>query len=432
MKKIVLYIVIIFSCSEIVFSQNPYSLEECKKLAIENNNKMKNSNLDVEIAKQTEKEALTKLFPSVSALGMMFQSNEGIAQKEIQIPPILSFSFDPIDIELFRNGKTANVTAIQPLFVGGQIVNGNRLAHIGVEVSELKIKLSENDVNQNTEKYFWQIVSLKEKLNTISAIEAQLNEIYKNVKVAVQAGIATNNDLLKVELKQQSVESSRLKVENGIQVTKILMKQHIGVKDSVFDISFSEFPKITTPINYYVNPENAVRNRTESFMLDKSVEAAQLQKDIAIGKNLPMVAMGASYVYHDFLDNNTDFGVVFATVSIPISSWWGGSHAIKRENLKKQQAENNSFNAKEMMSVEIQAKWNELEEAYKQVLLSEKSISSANENLRVSKDYYNAGITSLSDLLEAQTILQNSYDQRTEAKTNYQTKLCAYLQATGR
>lgn len=432
MKKVFIYIVIILSCSEIVFSQNPYSLDECKKLAIENNNKMKNSNLDVEIAKQTEKEVFTKLFPSVSAMGMMFQSNEGMVQTDIQIPPILSFNFDPIDIELLRNGKVANVLAVQPLFAGGLIINGNKLAHVGVEASELKVKLSENEVNQSTEKYFWQIVSLKEKLNTISAVEAQLKEIYKNVKVATQAGIATKNDLLKVELKQQSVESLRLKVENGLMVSKILLKQHIGAKDSVFDISFSEFPEINSPITYHVNPENAVENRTESLLLDKSVEAAHLQKNMAIGKNLPMVAMGAGYVYHDLLDNNTDFGVVFATVSVPISSWWGGYHSIKREAIKEQQAINNKQNAKEMMSVEIQAKWNELEEAYKQVLLSEKTIASANENLRVSKDYYNAGLSPLSELLEAQTTLQNSYDQRTEAKTNYQTKLSSYLQAIGK
>jgi outer membrane protein TolC len=318
------------------------------------------------------------------------------------------------------------------VFAGGQIVNGNKLASIGVEVNQLKVKLTENEVNQLTEKYFWQIVSLKEKTKTIDAIEAQLIEIHKTVKVAVQAGITTNNDLLKVELKQQSVESARLKVENGIKVSKILLEQHIGVRDSLFDISFSEFPQILSPVQFYASPNSAVLNRTESQLLDKSVEAAIIQKDMAIGKNYPVLAVGASYIYHDLLKNNTDFGMVFATVSVPISSWWGGSHAIKREELKLQQTQNTSQNAKEMMQVEIQAKWNELEEAYKQVLISEKSIISAKENLRISKDYYNAGISSLSDLLEAQTSLQNTLDQRTEAKTNYQTKLSSYLQVIGK
>lgn len=432
MKKIFLFIIISLSFYVAGFSQSIYSLEECKKLALENNTKIKNSILDVEMSKQTQKEVFTKLFPNVSAMGFIAKSNEGMLQKQIHMPPILSSFLDPINLEFFKEGKTANISAIQPLFAGGQIVNGNKLARIGVEVNELKVKMTENEVNQLTEKYFWQIVSLKEKTKTIDAIEAQLNEIHKTVTVAVQAGIATNNDLLKVELKQQSVESARLKVENGIKVSKILLKQHIGVSDSLFDISFSEFPQILSPVQFYSSPNSAVLNRTESQLLDKSVEAAIIQKDMAIGKNYPILAVGASYIYHDLLNNNTDFGMVFATVSVPISSWWGGAHAIKREELKLQQTQNTSQNAKEMMQVEIQAKWNELEEAYKQVLISEKSIISAQENLRISKDYYNAGMSSLSDLLEAQTALQNTLDQRTEAKTNYQTKLSLYLQAIGK
>lgn len=413
-------------------SQSIYTLEKCKELAIKNNTKIKNRVLDVEISKQTKKEVFTKLFPNVSAMGIIAKSNEGMIQKQIHMPPILSSFLTPINIELFKEGKTANISAIQPLFVGGQIVNGNKLASIGVEVNKLKVKLTENEVNQLTEKYFWQIVSLKEKTKTIDAIEAQLNEIHKTVKVAVQAGITTNNDLLKVELKQQSVESARLKLENGIKISMILLKQHIGANDSLIDIAFSEFPPIHSPMQFYTSPNSAVLNRTESQLLDMSVEAAKLQRDMAIGENYPMLAVGASYVYHDLIETNTDFGMVFATVSIPISSWWGGAHAIKRENIKKQQAENTSYNAKEMMSIDIQAKWNELEEAYKQVLISEKSIILAKENLRMSKDYYDAGITSLSDLLEAQTSLQNILDQCTDAKTTYQTKLTTYLHSIGK
>lgn len=432
MKKIFLFIIIALPLCNAGFSQSKYSLEDCKKLALQNNTKIKNSLLDVEMSKQIKKEAFTKFFPNVSAMGLIAKSDEGMLQKQINMPPILSSFLDPINIEFFKEGKTGNITALQPLFVGGQIVNGNKLAKIGVEVNELKVKMSENEVNQLTEKYFWQIVSLKEKTNTINAIDAQLNEIYKTVKIAIKAGIATNNDLLKVELKQQSVESARLKVENGIKISKILLKQHIGVSDSLFDISFNEFPEIVSPLEFYSFPSIAVLNRTESQLLDKSIEAASLQRDMTIGKNYPMLAVGASYVYHDLLDYNTDFGMVFATVSVPISSWWGGFHAIKRESLKLQQTQNTSQYAKEMMQVEIQAKWNELEEAYKQVLISEKSIVSAQENLRISKDYYKTGITSLSDLLESQTLLQNSLEQRIEAKTSYQTKLCSYLQAIGK
>ncbi|MDD4739745.1 MAG: hypothetical protein PHG98_07335, partial [Bacteroidales bacterium] len=90
MKKIFLFIIISLSFYMTGVSQSIYSLEECKKLALENNTKIKNSILDVEMSKQTQKEVFTKLFPNVSAMGFIAKSNEGMLQKQIHMPPILS------------------------------------------------------------------------------------------------------------------------------------------------------------------------------------------------------------------------------------------------------------------------------------------------------------------------------------------------------
>lgn len=76
--------------------------------------------------------------------------------------------------------------------------------------------------------------------------------------------------------------------------------------------------------------------------------------------------------------------------------------------------------------------WNELEESYKQVKLSEESIATAEENVRLNTDYYKAGTVTLSDLLDAQSLLQQSRDQYTGDYTAYLIKRTEYLQATGR
>ena len=372
-------------------AQKLYTLEECRTLALENSAKMKNSRFEVEAAKQTSKEAFTNYFPNVSAVGAIFKASEGMAQMDMALPVP---GIPPLSMEMLKKGKTAGVTLVQPVFMGGRIVNGNKLANIGKQVSEYQLSLTEDQVEASVNQYYWQIVALKEKLRTLETLETQLNGIYKDVKAAVDAGLTTRNDLLRVELQQQDIMANRLKVENGLSVTKMLLCQLIGV--------------------------------------DKSVEAAKLQLRMKRGENLPSVGVGAGYIYHDLMEKDTDFGMIFASVSVPISSWWGGSHAIKREKIKKQQAENTRQDSREMMLVEIEVKWNDLQEAYQQVLLSEKSIESSTENLRLNNDYYKAGTVSLSDLLDAQSLMQQSHDQYAEACTAYQQKLTAYLQATGR
>ena len=169
----------------------------------------------------------------------------------------------------------------------------------------------------------------------------------------------------------------------------------------------------------------------EYQLLQKQVEATKLQKKMAIGQNLPTVAVGAGYTYHNLMDINRSYAMVFATVSVPISDWWGGSHAIKRRKIEHQQAQEQLANNAELLKIHMQNAWNGVEESYQQLLLAQRSIEQAEENLRLNRDYYNAGMTKMSDLLEAQMLYQQSCDKRTDAFADYQNKLLEYRQATG-
>ena len=175
----------------------------------------------------------------------------------------------------------------------------------------------------------------------------------------------------------------------------------------------------------------AVAPLPEYQLLQKQVEAASLQKKLAVGQNLPSVAVGAGYNYHNLLDNNHSFGMVFATVSVPISDWWGGSHVIKRRKIEHQQAVEQFEDNAQLLQIRMQNAWNEVEESYQQLLLTQRSIEQAEENLRLNRNYYKAGISKMSDLLEAQMLYQQSLNRRTDAHADLQLRLLEYKQATG-
>lgn len=442
MKRSIIILLLIFY--PVIAGAQVYSLQQCIDMALENSYELKNSRIDLQIADQTKKELFTKYFPSVSATGAIFRSNEYLLKQSIDLSMLSqllgALGVNPaavgiplvFPLEMIREGTIGLVTATQPIFTGGQIYNGNRLAKVGREVSGLKMTLSGNEIKTQTEEYFWQIVSLKEKLRTIEAGIAQLEELNKSVDAAVKAGVATRNDLLRVELEQQDNESNRIKVENNIKILKLLLCNLTGIPQEGFEIDMAEFPEIKPPFGYYMNTADGIAARTESQLLSKGVEAASLQHKMTIGKNMPTVAAGAGYAYHNLFENNEQLGLVFATVSVPISSWWGGSYEIKRSRLEETKAENTRLDMQQNIAVDIESKWNNLQESYLQVGIAEKSIESADENLRISRDYYDAGTIPLGDLLNAQTQLQKSRDQYTDASTTYYLKLSAYLRATGR
>ena len=443
MKKILS--IIALGCSISVSAQT-YTLEQLKDAALRNNITVRNAQRSVEAAQQQRKEAFTKYFPNVSGTGLWFNANKGMAQTTVnpseiispeigaslaQIfpPEALAALANPISISMMKNGTIGSLMALQPVFAGGQIINGNKLAKVGEDVSRLQLQLSENEVEKMTEQYFWQLASLQEKMKTINAIDTLLADIHKDVDVAVRAGVAMRNDLLQVQLRQNDVESQRLKLQNGISIVRMLLAQYCGLDQTEFTLDYQT--ELSSPLPQKQDHSQALLGTAEYQLLGKQVEATSLQKKMTVGQNLPSVAVGAGYNYHNLLENDHTFGMVFATVSVPITDWWGGSHAIKRKKIEYQKAVDEQHDKAQLLQIRMQNAWNNVEEARQQLDIAKRSIEQAEENLRLNRNFYRAGTSKMSDLLEAQLLYQQSLDRRTDAYADYQNKLLEYRQATG-
>lgn len=445
MKKII-SIIVCSVCCGITVAQT-YTLQQLKDSALHNNIAIRNAKHSIDAAQQQRKEAFTKYFPNISGTGLWFNANKGMAQTEINLsenispelgmalaqslpPEALAALGSPISVSMMKNGTIGSLMAVQPVFAGGQIINGNKLAKVGEDVSRLQLQLSENEVEKQTEQYYWQLVSLQEKMTTIEAVQALLADIFKDVDVAVRAGVAMRNDLLQVQLRQNEVESQKLKVQNGIRLLRLLLAQYCGLHSDGFVVSsIDNNGQVVVP--KHLEPTSALPALPEYQLLQKQVQATSLQHKMEVGKNLPTVGVGAGYNYHNLLDNNHTFGMLFATVSVPISDWWGGSHAIKRKKIEHQKAEEQLVDNSELLKIRIQKAWNDVEESHQQLQIAQRSIEQAEENLRLNRDYYRAGTSKMSDLLEAQLLYQQSLDHCTDAYADYQNKLLAYRHATG-
>ncbi len=423
------------------------SLQQLKDSALHHNMAIRSAQYRIDAAQEQRKEAFTKYFPSVSGTGFVFNANKGMAETTLNpsemISPELGMALaqsfppealaalaNPVSISMMKNGALAGINAVQPIFAGGQIINGNKLAKVGEEAARLQLQLSENEVENQTEQYYWQIVSMQEKLKTIDAVDSMLAGIHKDVDVAVRAGVAMRNDLLQVQLRQNELKSQRLKLNNGIDIVRQLLAQYCGLSTTEFTLAQPLLQDEGLAMSA-VAPESALPNIPEYQLLQKQVEVAQLQRKMEIGKNLPSVAVGAGYNYHNMLDVDRTFAMVFATVCIPISDWWGGSHAVKRSKLEYQKALDEQQDKSELLKIRMRNAWNSVVESHQQLAIAQQSIEQAAENLRLNQNFYKAGTHKMSDLLEAQMLYQQSLDRRVDAFINYQISLLNYRQASG-
>lgn len=405
-------------------AQPAYSLEQCVDEALRNNIKIQNAERNLQVAQQQKKSAFTRYFPTLEATGGAFTADRGLIKLGLMPGQTLS---------MLDDGVIGTVAATMPLFAGGQIVNGNRLAEVGVAASRLQQSLSRNEVLLTTEQYFWQIVALKEKLRTIAAAEAQLERFEKDAQAAVDAGVNNRNDLLQVQLRRNEMHNNRINAENGLRTSLRLLAQYMGHAEEEIDIAYQLTDSLPpSPQTLYAEPESALQQTQEYGLLQQNVKASRLQQKLALGKNLPTVAIGGGYAWENLLDQSRSHWLGFATVSVPLTNWWGGSHEVKGQKLKVKNAESELQDKSQLLLIRMQNNWDALNDAFRQIQLALSSIEQAEENLRLQTDYYAAGTCTMTDLLGAQTLFCQAHDQYAEAYARYELKKREYLQATGR
>lgn len=438
---IIYYLLFIISTAA---AQQVLGLPQCLELARQNNRTLKNAALEIDMSTEQRKEAYTKYFPDIKANVMAFHAFDEMMKGDGLYPPVIAAldpSFAPLvgtpfSYSEFQRAYSASIVLTQPLYAGGRIIAGNRLAKIGQEAQLLQLQMKEKDVLQKVAECYWQVAMVKYNLETIVAAEKQLNVVNDLVTNYVKAGVTTRNDLLKVQLRQQELASNRLKLENAEHVLLVLLAQQIGMAGQNIDIDAASL-EAQDPSKVFVAAEEAVAAREETALMQKQVEANEWQVKLERGKYLPSIAFGLmgyntgiggfSSNVKAYMDTNMTNGLVFGTLSIPLMEWWGGRHAIRRTQMKLQQAKNDAEDVREQLAVDVESAWSNLTEVYKQIDIARASVSSAEENLRMSTDQYRAGTEMLSDLLDAETLNRQARSQLSEAMANYQIRLADYL-----
>ena len=443
MKKCIIILGLLMSVA--AFAQEPLrvSVQDCIEMALDNNIELKNSQLEIDKARATKKEAQTAYYPTLKAQAFAFDA----------LHPLLTFGIDDIDnaqlrqilytlyaeygvnmgldkeYSFIKDGVMLNAMAIEPLYAGGRIRNGNKLAKLGIEAAEYQSRMKEDEVRLQTETLYWQIVALQEKNVTLDHLDRLLDTLDKDLTGAIEAGLMLPTDQYKLRVKQNESQLNRKKLSDGITLLKMLLAQTIGT-DWQNMVLIDTLGLETEPSAYFQVAEEAVAQRNESHLLDLSLQAEALKKKMTLGEALPSLMVGGSANYNTILENPKPNALVFAVLQVPITDWYKTSIKLKKHDLDTEAAENTRRDLTEKMQLQTNQAWFNLEQSWLRITMAQTALSDAEANLKVTEDYYEAGLVSLSDVLEAQTLLKQSRDELTDSRVAYHINLVKYKQLT--
>lgn len=422
------------------------SLDDCLERARTQDLRIRNAELDKRAALAQKREALAAYFPTVSVQAFGFGALDPLL--DIGITDILGTSAPAYQIqqlvgewasslglnsryEALGHGYTATVSAIQPLFAGGRIVNGNRLAQVGVTAADLKQSLTVRETTEEIEREYWQVVSLQEKRETLRQALTFLNNLHKDVASARAAGLATQTDLLQVELKRNELKSKEIELNNGLLLAKMNLCNQIGLGVRFEDLDRLFFSDLLTevgaPETVYRDEESVLAQQEEMQLLNLSVEAKRLEKKIATGEALPEIGVGATYGYGNLLHKGEWNGMLYVSAKIPLSDWGGQARKIQRYDYELQKTENEKEFLADQLLLQLRKLRFDLLTAWEQMQLAREAERTAKAGMEQTQAHYRAGLAALSELLQAQLALRESADRLTDQKIAYKNALQAYL-----
>lgn len=438
-----LIILLLFLLPMLCVAQKSLTLADCVALAKLNNRRVAAAHYDARAAHYARRAAYANFLPRLSLVGTGgYSTADGALAIEGGRLPIIGADGLPTGATAYFPGATldyrvgwafaAGLKMEQPLFAGGKILAGCKLSKVAQSIARENIRLTESEVIVETAHAYANLVRAVEKQKVADAYNNLLRELMRSVEKAVERGVKSHNDYLRVEAKMAESELNVLRTRNARRLAAMNLAHYIGLPlDSVAAIS-AQLPAV----DYAFEPSADVSARPEARILAATCEAMRLKASMARAEILPQMGLTAGWgnthavrVADDNLFGGWDF-FVGVRVAVPIFNW--GAHSKYREaQMLYSRARCDRQDKMQQLRLQAEKAANNLHEAAFEVRLAQKSAASAAENMRVSGSRFRAGIETLADYLEAQTQWLGAEEALVEARINRFVQFLEYHKAVG-
>ena len=354
------------------WGQRTLSIEECREMAVNNNRKLEQERIKVEMAGYDRKIARANYYPNIIGTGAyMFNeknaslisddmsdklthagdlvqgsmnefmgslqqaiiSNPAAAAEYMQSPlwqtvmgamgqTDISAALNQLGSELddafhldIHNIFIAGVSLQQPVFAGGKIVAANRIARLAEELAQASYDKEYQDLLTTVDQAYWQIVSIAAKKRLAENYADLLTRMQKDVDAAVRVGMATKSDELSIKVKANEANMMRTKATNGLAIAKMLLCKEIGL-DLNSDIMLVDENSETVPapeMRERKEMDEILADRPETRSLDLATKIYDQKVRVARADMMPQVALTAGYMFTTPSANNG------------FSNKWGGN-----------------------------------------------------------------------------------------------------------
>lgn len=401
-------------------------LKEAVQRSVANNPAMAESRAGVASAEESVDSAKGRHYPRLSLEASINQRQDPIPYIPAQSPKIMAHYSDSY-------ASLGPALAI-PLYQGGQVMNGVRLAEVRKRLQEDSLQLTRNDLIANTVATYNKILQLTALKESSQRAVAALEEQRKNAQRLFDLGRIARVDLLKVEVQKVNEEQRLLALtealKNASSTLYTLMGESVGPESEPLQLA----DKLAVgDIQADFEAGLALAKGHPRFQFySKSVDDADLNRQLAFGRFLPTLNAVAGYQQQFGFNPNYNDGVwyVGATLSMPLFD--RTSYAdFSREGFQKERATQKLRSVENQIRLDLRVAQSSMTESRKRIAATDQAVEQSRESFRIEQEKYNTGAGIMADLLLAQAAEAQAEANYTQALFDYNTAILDWHKASG-
>lgn len=412
------------------------TLQDCIRIGLKQNLKLKTSRLSIEEARYKAKAAQADFFPKLKFQGTYrwLENPVKIDIPEINIlTPMGQIVSPPITVsQASRNSGILTTSLIQPIFTGGALKEQYALARLEEK--------SKKDTFENSKQalieaiklaYFNLIKAQKIHLLTIKFAK-QLAAHMRTARAFLDENIIPLNDYLQTKVTLSNARLNVIKAKNARNIAQSYLNLLLNRDINLFiqpEMEFRILP-LSRPLNFY--QKIAISSRPDLKAAITRVKQARSAVRLTRSSYYPRISLSVNY--RDLSDESfeNDSANILVTANWLIFEWNKRKWESNANKARLEQAILMESQLKQLIYHEVKTAYLNVKESFKRIQTIKDSVKQAKENMRINNLRYQEQIATSTDVIDAQTLLLRTEINLTVARIDYLKSIAILEKAIGK
>jgi outer membrane protein len=392
-----------------------WTLQDCINYALKNNISVNTLQLSAQSSRQDLLQSKAALLPGVSGSVSQTMVNSKDAD-----PVVGGFATQA------SFSSNYSISSSITLYNGGYLKNNIRSKDLSVQIANLNVQETKNDISLSIVQAYYNILLAKENQVSLEAVLTNSKAQLMQGQIKYNAGSIARKDLVQIESQVTSDEYNVVNAGNTVKLNSLTLKQLLQLPAG-YEMHVEAPDTITLPQSApaLLNAlEDAMTTRPEIKNKDLMIQLAKVELEKVKANVKPTISLNASmatgysnsqdYRYVTQLNNNF-YQSLGITVGFPIYSRRTNKTSIEKSKISIEQAKLSMLDTRTTLSQQV-------EQAYLNWQNAKSWLKAAEAQLNASRESYD--ITNEQLRLGAMNIVE--WQQQ---KASYVQAVQSYIQA---